>query len=283
MGNKHQLSLRLKTKQNWGNTSYYFNSKNEQYSYWGLDKIALNVIKHYFQFALISKPKFYHNTNKVIIKFFYFLNNNSTKNNLQPTGIQSSLQNEEAKPRALEASPLGYYKLIPKLSKLYGKSVELRPVRIHYPYLNSYILAQYVAFNIKSGNLNNISRNLFKKAKLIKSNRISKQLNLRSNNINNTPLLWKNFIKYSSEILNPQYLTGIKLQISGRLSSRKSASRTRVVRKSIGTLRLSSCDSNIDASQFHFKTKNGAATVKIWLSSAPILNSHASHINFILL
>jgi hypothetical protein len=33
MGSKHPVSLRLKTKQNWGNTSYYFNSKNEQYNF----------------------------------------------------------------------------------------------------------------------------------------------------------------------------------------------------------------------------------------------------------
>ena len=28
MGSKHPMSLRLKIKQNWANTSYYFNSKN---------------------------------------------------------------------------------------------------------------------------------------------------------------------------------------------------------------------------------------------------------------
>ena len=73
MGSRHPMSLRLKKSSYWGNTSYYFNSKNEQHNYWGVDKIALNVIKHYFQFALISKPKFNKDSNKIVISFYYFL------------------------------------------------------------------------------------------------------------------------------------------------------------------------------------------------------------------
>jgi len=75
-------------------------------------------------------------------------------------------------------------------------------------------------------------------------------------------------IKYSSTMLNPDYLTGLKIQISGRLSQRKAASRTRVMRKSLGTLRLSSFTSSIDASKFNFTGKNGSTTVKVWLSSS---------------
>jgi hypothetical protein len=255
MGSKHPISLRLKTKKNWGNTSYYFNSKNEQYNYWGVDKIALNVIKHYFQFALISKPKFNKDSNKVVISFYYFLNLPVSKrlNFGQSKRIQSSLQegsmNFEAK---------RFSSLILKLSNLYSKPVELRPVRVHYPYLNSYILAQFISLNIKAGNFSKISRNLFKKAKLVKNNSIT-----------STRLAASDFIILSSAILNPQYLTGIKIQISGRISQRKAASRTTVTRKSIGTLKLSSYSSLIDASKFNFKGKNGSITVKIWISSSP--------------
>jgi hypothetical protein len=32
MGSKHPISLRLKLKNHWNNTSYYFNSINEQYN-----------------------------------------------------------------------------------------------------------------------------------------------------------------------------------------------------------------------------------------------------------
>jgi len=261
MGSKHPISLRLKTKQNWGNTSYYFNSKNEQYNYWGVDKIALNVIKHYFQFALISKPKFNKDSNKVVISFYYFLNLPVSKrlNFGQSKRIQSSLQEGS---RNFEAKR--FSSLILKLSRFYGKPVELRPIRIHYPYLNSYILAQYIALNIKAGNFNKISRNLFKKAKLVKNNSITNS---------KTSTAIKNFISYSPVLLNPQYLTGIKIQISGRLSMRKAASRTRVVRKSTGSLGLNSYNTLIDANKFSFKSKNGAATVKVWLSSVG-LNSN---------
>ena len=202
---------------------------------------------------------------------YYFLNLPVSKR-FNPYGqskrIQSSLQGDVTvnNKNLLPLEAKGYSKLILKLSRFYGKPVELRPVRIHYPYLNSYILAQYLALNIKAGNFNKISRNLFKKAKLVKNNSIT---SIKTN--------IKDLIKYSSTMLNPHYLTGIKIQISGRLSLRKAASRTRVVRKSTGSLGLNSYNTLIDANKFSFKTKNGAATVKVWLSSKQ-LNSNNSFI-----
>jgi Mitochondrial ribosomal protein (VAR1) len=253
MGSKHPISLRLKTKQNWENTSYHFNSINLLYNYWGVDKIALNIIKHYFQFSLISKPKFNKDSNKVIISFYYFLNLPVSKrlNFGQLKKIQSSSGRRPEDSRNFEAKK--YSNLILKLSKLYGKSVELRPVRIHYPYLNSFILAQYLALNIKAGNFNKLLRNLFKKVKLVKNN-------------NSTSITSGDLIKYSSVFNEPQYLTGLKIQVSGRLSQRKAASRTKITKKSIGSLGLSSF-STIDASKFSFTGKNGAISVKVWLSS----------------
>jgi hypothetical protein len=97
-----------------------------------------------------------------------------------------------------------------------------------------------------------VSRNLFKKAKLIKSNTITK-----------AALSWRDLIKYSSVSNQPHYLSGLKIQISGRLSQRKAASRTRIMRKFLGTLRLSSFTSSIDASKFSFTGKNGSTTVKV--------------------
>lgn len=252
MGSKHPISLRLKTKLNWENTSYHFNSKNSLHQYWGFDKIALNVIKHYFQFALISKPKFNKDSNKVVISFYYFLNLPVSKrlNFGQSKRIQSSLHegsmNFEAK---------RFSSLILKLSYLYGKPVELRPVRVHYPYLNSYILAQYIAHNIQAGYSNKLIQKLLKKAKLIESN-------------NSTSIKFRDLIKYSSVLNEPQYLTGIKIKISGRLSQRKAASRTKTVIRSSGTLNSSSFTSSIDASKFSFTGKNGTITVKIMLSSS---------------
>ena len=70
-------------------------------------------------------------------------------------------------------------------------------------------------------------------------------------------------IKYTSVNLNPQYLTEIKIQILGRLSQRKAASRTKIVRKSRGTLSLNSYNTLIDTNKFTFKEKNEAVTVKV--------------------
>jgi len=256
MGSKHPISLRLKIKQNWIDTSYHFCAASNLYNYWSVDRIALNIIKHYFQFALISKPKLNKDSNKITINFYYFLNLPISKgrSSYKESRINKSSLQESLSPKAIKFSSL-----ILKLSNLYGKPVELRPVRIHYPYLNSYILAQYIALNIKRGKFNMITRNLFKKAKLVKPS------NTKSN-IKNI----KDLIKYSSTRFNPQYLSGIKIVISGRLSQRKAASRTSIVRRSIGTLSLNSSNSLIDANKFSFKGKNGAATVKVWLSSTAL-------------
>jgi len=49
MDSKYLMSLRLKTKQNWGNTSYYFNSKNEQYNFlFALISLIFLTINIYF-------------------------------------------------------------------------------------------------------------------------------------------------------------------------------------------------------------------------------------------
>lgn len=266
MGSKHPISLRLKTKQNWVSTSYHFYTGNELYTYYGLDKMALNVIKHYFQFAILSKPKFNKDSNKIVISFYYFLNLPMSKIKIPSRQSRINISSlQKSLPPAIK-----FNSLILKLSNLYGKPVELRPVRIHYPYLNSSILAQYIAFNIKKGKFNMITRNLFKKAKLVKP-----PLNTKGNNLDNI----KDLIKYSSIRLDPMYLSGIKIVISGRLSNRKAASRTRVVRKSIGTLSLNSNNSLIDANKFSFKGKNGAITVKVWLSSSMTSNNQVSNLN----
>jgi hypothetical protein len=238
----------------WDNTSYYFNQKNGLHNFWGVNKIAVNIIKHYFQFAILSKPKIYKDSNKIVISFYYFLNLPVSKrlNFGQSKKKLTSLQEGRNIKFNIEAK--GYSNLIYKLSKLFGKNVELKPVRIHYPYLNSYILAQYIAHNIQVGNFNKLMHLLFNKVKLIENN-------------NPLPTKFGDLIKYSSVLNEPQYLTGIKIVISGRLSQRKASSRTKIVTKSIGTLNLSSFTSSIDSSKFSFTGKNGKITVKVWLSS----------------
>jgi hypothetical protein len=261
MGNKHPVSLRLRTKQNWGNTSYFFNYKNEQYNYWGLDKVASNIIKHYFQLALISKPRFNRESNKIIISFYYFLDSPASIES-DPYVLPKIITSSSDKSEGLTANNIdllspqasGYSKLILKLSRFYKIPVELRPVRIHYPYLNSYILAQYMAINIKAGNSHILARNLFKRARLVKDN-------------STIPANLRGLIKYSPTLNGPQFLTGLKIAISGRVYQRRTASRTRVYRKSAGILNLSSTYSSIDANKYTITGKNGSVTVKVWLSS----------------
>jgi len=89
------------------------------------------LIENYFSQvqALASKPIFSMQENKMVINVFYFI---------------------AAKEQALHNSTVN--SLGEVLSKLYKRPVELRLVRLHYPYLNSFILAQYIAMNTRKYN-----------------------------------------------------------------------------------------------------------------------------------
>src|SRR5690606_1891335 len=239
MGNKHPLAQRLKSRHNWRSTLYSFDSNILQKNFWELNNIAIKIINHFFQNAFISIPKFNHSTNKVEIQFYYFIpaivnefsNNNNKAINRFGTRSSKSIKNNKL---TYSISKCMLNNITFRLSKLYGLKVILKPIRLHYPYLNSHILAQYIAKNLKNNSFGRIQKILFKKAKLIaiNNNFISKSIDKSmASKLLDSPLLLSKFIKFSSQLLVPQYLTGIKIQIAGRLSKRKSASRSSIVKK----------------------------------------------------
>jgi len=108
-------------------------------------KTATKLIEHFFSplRILVSKAVFTlsssgSNQGKVVINLFYYIA--SRDQTLSDSTINS---------------------LGEALSKLLQRPVELRLVRLHYPYLNSYILAQYVAINTKKYNFTRIQRAIF--------------------------------------------------------------------------------------------------------------------------
>lgn len=200
------------------------------------NRAATQIIADYFSKTqvLAGKPVFTVLGNKIVVNVFYFIPvknqalNNSTINSLGEV-----------------------------LSKLYKSPVELRLVRLHYPYLNSYILAQYIAMNTRKYNLKAITNSLFTRVQLS-----SFPL---GENTDSTPLL-------------PAQILGLKVKISGRLTTQRSVPRQTVQTVQIGSFSSSAiaqaagkvgaayAEGIVEYAAFTSKNKKGAFTVKVWIS-----------------
>jgi hypothetical protein len=89
------------------------------------------------------------------------------------------------------------------LNKIFKKNIELKLIRLHYPYKNSNILANFLAMLINKIKFRRITRKLFKFA-IIKS--ISKAPNNSNSSAN-----------AASNKIIPSFLSGLKIKIGGRL------------------------------------------------------------------
>lgn len=194
------------------------------------NRAATQIIADYFSKTqvLAGKPVFTVLGNKVVVNVFYYIPvknqalNNSTINSLGEV-----------------------------LSKLYKSPVELRLVRLHYPYLNSYILAQYIAMNTRKYNLKAITNSLFTRVQL--------------SGPDSTPLL-------------PAQILGLKVKISGRLTTQRSVPRQTVQTVQIGSFSSSAVAQAaskpgaalavgvVEYAAYTSKNKKGAFTVKVWIS-----------------
>jgi hypothetical protein len=141
MGLKHPISTKLKKYNMWNIILYKFNSlsnsidKNKK-----LQNIIINLIYHYFQNLIISKPILNFGNNILKIKIFYYikLNKKSLNNNFQS----------------------GLYNNIIKLENLFEKffkiPVKFQLIKINNPILNANILAQLIAKNLKYHSISKI-------------------------------------------------------------------------------------------------------------------------------
>lgn len=193
-------------------------------------RVATKLIANFFSKplatdvqALASKPVFSVSGDKVVINVFYYLADKKALNN----GSINSLGQV--------------------LSKLFKQPVELRFVRLHYPYLDSYILAQYIAINTSKYNFTRIQRAIFGALQFPV---------LKASELEDTTL--------------PSYITGMKIRISGRLTTQRSVPRQTVQTAQVGSFSSSHIPSNksgiISSASFSTKNQKGAFTVKVWIS-----------------
>lgn len=214
-------------------TGHSFNKGAESANMLNATRSATKLIAHFFSpiNALASKPVFTVTTNSVIIHVFYYIPvkgqaiNNNTVNNLGET-----------------------------LSTLFGQPVELRLVKLHYPYLNSYILAQYIALNTQEYTLVQIVRRIFGSMSPVKGTSDT-------------------LAALSSDMSSPASLgavVGIKVRVSGRLVTERSRPRQTVQTAQIGSFAKGNM-SLVDSASFTSKNKKGAFTVKVWISQRAVV------------
>ena len=120
------------------------------------------------------------------------------------------------------------------LAQLYQKEVNVIATRLYYPYLNSDILSQYLAYNAPSNTFMD-----FQEAILT------------------NPSLHKMDL--------PAHVSGIKVQVSGRLVTETVIPRITVKSCLIGSFGSSNTTQIIDYSKFTTKNELGAFTVKVWI------------------
>lgn len=174
---------------------------------------------------LISKPNFSHTNSKVTIQFFYYTASN--------TDGKASSNNEVGSFRK------NFSELSTTLAQLYQKEVNIIATRLYYPYLNSDILSQYLAYNAPSNTFMDFQEAILTNPSLHKTNL-------------------------------PAHICGIKVQVSGRLVTETVIPRITVKSCLIGSFQAYSGANNttlasIDYSKFTTKNELGAFTVKVWI------------------
>jgi hypothetical protein len=122
--------------------------------------------------------------------------------------------------------------------------VEVRLLGLRYPYLDRSILAQYVAINGGKYNFTRMHKLIFNKLTTVKKNSV-----------------------LPSDALSG-HITGLKLELAGRLTTQRSIPRKTVSNKHTGSFYVNkNRGSSVDFSQYASKNKIGAYTIKVWLSN----------------
>jgi hypothetical protein len=172
------------------------------------------------------------------------------------------------------------------LNKIYNKKVIINIVSLKYLFLDNYLITDAIIrkLNDRKKRILKVMRRslkLAKKAKLHPMLLIPKSINVNTiNNIQNYKTIIYNYIKdnYSSVFnsLNNKYLTGIRIQGSGRLTKRLTASRSVLKYSHKGTLkninssfqRVSTvmlrgyAKSNVQYNNINSKNRNGSFGIK---------------------
>lgn len=240
---------------------------NKNINFDAANKAATQVLKSFFnpKNALISTPVFLVNQGgkQVTVQLSYYLASNALRQT-------DSFSNNTLK--ALTNALTQVYGSVLSDSLQSPISVQLELVRQHQPYMDASILAQYLAINLSKHGFSRMTNLL----------------------LNAVPYLNPDYA------FNLSYITGIKVQLSGLLTSQRNRSRKTVYTTSVGTFHkgivtlhttaqggnhndtnimssnaspvgaVSNKELAIDYGTYTSKSGLGAFTVKVWIASSTL-------------
>lgn len=164
---------------------------------------------------LCSKPSYVHTSSKVTVRVSYYMASGFKDKNKKYVNTSSLIDYNTCH-------------LSDTLTSIFGKEVSLEFIRIHYPYLDSYIFAQYLAHNAPTNTFVHFQDSI---------------LTYPSHN--------------NSEL--PANIAGIKIELSGRLVTEPIVPRVTKKTCNMG----SSSGENVDYAKYTTKNFYGAFTIKV--------------------
>uniref|UniRef100_UPI00315C73BC ribosomal protein S3 n=1 Tax=Leucopaxillus giganteus TaxID=1167592 RepID=UPI00315C73BC len=224
-----------------------------------LIKNIYNLLAALFKsmYCLISKPVFVITPDKIIIQLFYYL---FLPSFLRPTlyGKRKRYSRGISRFRRLnfdlrikiiklanqaltKVFPDKFKKLCEILSHLLKKPVELDLIRLHYPYKDSNILANFLGIMINRVKLRIIFKTLFKNAvvKTLKNNTNKNRVNII-----------------------PAYLSGLTIKVAGRLMTQKIIPRKTIKITQRGALAKGKINFS-DVARYTNKNKRGIFSITV--------------------
>jgi ribosomal protein S3 len=201
-------------------TTYMFNKTNRT-NIMSMQRQALSIIKSFFAKyqSLVGKPVISVSPDKVIVQLFYYA----------PTEILTNAS----------IAALG-----DALTRCFGRTVELRLVRINHSALDSSIFAQYLTANGGKYSFNRI-------------------LDMLKGSL--PTVVSEGSVDENSDTPTSAHITGVKIKLSGRLTTQRSGPRQTVQAGRLGSSAKGQFGT-VDYSQHTAKNKLGAFTMKVWIS-----------------
>ena len=247
------------------NIGYSFNKQSlgQKYGYSSLNNNAVSMINSYFggltNNTIMNNSKTFQtgdisntstNTQFIISKPYFSHTNHKVTIQLfyysSPMNVVTSAVSSNNEYDTFKKNISG---LSTALAQLFQKEVNLITIRLHYPYLNSDILTKYLAYNASSNTFINFQEAI-----------------LTNPSLHNTSL--------------PAHISGIKVQVSGRLVTETVVPRVTVKSCLIGSFSVNNPFQFIDFSKFTTKNELGAFTVKVWICQRSATLSLTNYLRF---
>jgi hypothetical protein len=197
-------------------TTYMFDKANRTIIM-SMQRQAIAIIKSFFAKyqSFVGKPVFTVNPDKVIVQLFYYAPT-ETITNASITALGNAL------------------------TRCWGRTVELRLIRLNHSALDSSIFAQYLTANAGKYSFNRI-------LDMLKSS---------------LPTVVSEGSVDDSAVTPASHITGVKIKLSGRLTTQRSGPRQTVQAGRLGSSAKGHYGT-VDFSQHTAKNKLGAFTMKV--------------------